>query len=115
MTWCGDGVCSQFIAHKLGVSQPTYGEHLKILSRVGLIRGTKIKQWMFYRRDDAVSPPRMTEGRLLPDANSSWMKSWSAVPMTRSRSRARLRMAWSSVLVRPISPTCTASCPATFR
>jgi DNA-binding transcriptional ArsR family regulator len=48
-----DGVCSQFIADKLGVSQPTCGEHLKVLSRVGLIRGTKIKQWVFYRRDEA--------------------------------------------------------------
>jgi DNA-binding transcriptional ArsR family regulator len=47
-----DGVCSQFIADKLGVSQPTCGEHLKILSRAGLIRGTKIKQWVFYQRDE---------------------------------------------------------------
>lgn len=29
-----DGVCSLFIADKLGVSQPTCGEHLKILTRV---------------------------------------------------------------------------------
>jgi DNA-binding transcriptional ArsR family regulator len=48
-----DGVCSQFIADKLGVSQPTCGEHLKILSRAGLIRGKKIKQWVFYQRDEA--------------------------------------------------------------
>jgi DNA-binding transcriptional ArsR family regulator len=48
-----DGVCSLFIADKLGVSQPTCGEHLKVLSRTGLIRGTKIKQWVFYRRDEA--------------------------------------------------------------
>jgi DNA-binding transcriptional ArsR family regulator len=48
-----DGVCSLFIADKLGVSQPTCGEHLKILSRAGLIRGRKIKQWVFYRRDEA--------------------------------------------------------------
>jgi ArsR family transcriptional regulator len=47
-----DGVCSQFIADKLGVSPPTCGEHLKILSRAGLIRGTKIKQWVFYQRDE---------------------------------------------------------------
>lgn len=48
-----DGVCSLFIAEKLGVSQPTCGEHLKVLSRAGLIRGTKIKQWVFYQRDEA--------------------------------------------------------------
>ena len=47
-----DGVCSLFIAEKLGVSQPTCGEHLKVLSRAGLIRGKKIKQWVFYQRDE---------------------------------------------------------------
>ena len=47
-----DGVCSLLIAEKLGVSQPTCGEHLKVLSRAGLIHGTKIKQWVFYRRDE---------------------------------------------------------------
>lgn len=47
-----DGVCSLFIAEKLGVSQPTCGEHLKVLSRAGLVRGKKIKQWVFYRRDE---------------------------------------------------------------
>jgi DNA-binding transcriptional ArsR family regulator len=47
-----DGVCSLFIAEKLGVSQPTCGEHLKVLTRAGLIRGKKIKQWVFYQRDE---------------------------------------------------------------
>ncbi|GLW62016.1 transcriptional regulator [Actinomadura rubrobrunea] len=47
-----DGVCSLFIAEKLGVSQPTCGEHLKILARAGLVRSKKIKQWVFYRRDE---------------------------------------------------------------
>ncbi|PXY20909.1 ArsR/SmtB family transcription factor [Prauserella muralis] len=47
-----DGVCSQLIAEKLGVSAPTCGEHLKVLSRAGLLRSTKIKQWVFYRRDE---------------------------------------------------------------
>jgi DNA-binding transcriptional ArsR family regulator len=47
-----DGVCSLFIAEKLGVSQPTCGEHLKVLSRAGLIRGKKVKQWVFYQRDE---------------------------------------------------------------
>jgi DNA-binding transcriptional ArsR family regulator len=42
-----------FIAEKLGVSAPTCGEHLKLLSRAGLIRGRKIKQWVFYKRDEA--------------------------------------------------------------
>ncbi|MER6574971.1 winged helix-turn-helix domain-containing protein [Nonomuraea sp. NPDC001023] len=47
-----DGVCSLFIAEKLGVSRPTCGEHLKVLAQAGLIRGTKIKQWVFYQRDE---------------------------------------------------------------
>jgi DNA-binding transcriptional ArsR family regulator len=47
-----DGVCSIYIAQKLGVSQPTAGEHLKALSQAGLIRGIKIKQWVFYRREE---------------------------------------------------------------
>jgi ArsR family transcriptional regulator len=58
-----DGVCSLFIAEKLGVSQPTCGEHLKVLTRAGLIRGTKIKQWVFYQRDErAIAQARKTLG-----------------------------------------------------
>jgi DNA-binding transcriptional ArsR family regulator len=47
-----DGVCGLFIAQKLGVSAPTASEHLRILSHAGLIRGKRIKQWTFYRRDE---------------------------------------------------------------
>ena len=48
-----DGVCTLLIAEKLGVSQPTVSEHLKLLSQAGLIRGKRIKQWVFYKRDEA--------------------------------------------------------------
>jgi len=48
-----DGVCGIFIADKLGVSQPTASEHLKVLSHAGLIRPKRIKQWTFYKRDEA--------------------------------------------------------------
>ena len=48
-----DGVCGLLIAKKLGVSQPTASEHLKVLSRAGLVRPKRIKQWTFYRRDEA--------------------------------------------------------------
>lgn len=48
-----DGVCTLFIADKLRVSQPAVSEHLRILAQAGLVRGTPIKQWIFYRRDEA--------------------------------------------------------------
>src|ERR671922_2632995 len=48
-----DGVCVVFIAEKLGISQPTATEHLKVLSQAGLVRSKRIKQWTFYQRDEA--------------------------------------------------------------
>lgn len=56
-----DGVCSLFIAQKLGVSQPTCGEHLRVLSQAGLVRAKKIKQWVFYQRDE----PRIAQAKEL--------------------------------------------------
>jgi ArsR family transcriptional regulator len=47
-----DGVCGLLIARKLKVTQPTASEHLNILASAGLIRGKRIKQWTFYKRDD---------------------------------------------------------------
>jgi DNA-binding transcriptional ArsR family regulator len=47
-----DGVCSVFIADKLGVSQPTASVHLKLLTAAGLLRARKVRQWTFYRRDE---------------------------------------------------------------
>ena len=47
-----DGVCGLLIARKLKVSHPTASEHLKILAQAGLIRGTRIKQWTFYKRNE---------------------------------------------------------------
>jgi DNA-binding transcriptional ArsR family regulator len=48
-----DGVCAVWIAEKLGVSQPTLSEHMRVLSQAGLVRAKRIKQWTFYRRDEA--------------------------------------------------------------
>jgi DNA-binding transcriptional ArsR family regulator len=48
-----DGVCGVLIAEKLGVSQPTVSEHLKILSQAGLLSSKRVKQWTFYKRDEA--------------------------------------------------------------
>jgi DNA-binding transcriptional ArsR family regulator len=48
-----DGVCGLLIAEKLGVSQPTVSEHLRILSQSALLTSKRIKQWTFYKRDEA--------------------------------------------------------------
>ena len=47
-----DGVCGVFIAEKLGVSQPTASEHLRILVQAGLVKPKRIRQWTFYKRDE---------------------------------------------------------------
>jgi ArsR family transcriptional regulator len=47
-----DGVCGVLIARKLRISQPTASEHLKVLATAGLVRGKRIKQWIFYKRDE---------------------------------------------------------------
>jgi DNA-binding transcriptional ArsR family regulator len=48
-----DGVCGVLIAEKLGVSQPTLSEHMRVLVQAGLVTPKRIKQWTFYKRDDA--------------------------------------------------------------
>ena len=47
-----DGVCGLLIARKLGVSQPTLSEHMRVLVHAGLVRAKRIKQWTFYQRDE---------------------------------------------------------------
>lgn len=47
-----DGVCGVFIAEKLGISQPTLSEHMKVLVRAGLVTPKRIRQWTFYRRNE---------------------------------------------------------------
>ncbi len=48
-----DGVCAALIAEKLDVSQPALSEHMRILVDAGLVRAKRIKQWTFYKRDEA--------------------------------------------------------------
>jgi DNA-binding transcriptional ArsR family regulator len=48
-----DGVCAVFLADKLGVTQPTLSEHMQVLVRAGLVTSKRIKQWTFYKRDEA--------------------------------------------------------------
>jgi ArsR family transcriptional regulator len=48
-----DGVCAVRIEEKLGLAQPTTAQHLRVLVDAGLLRPRRIKQWTFYRRDEA--------------------------------------------------------------
>jgi len=48
-----DGVCGLYIAEKLGVGQPTLSEHMRVLVQAGLVRSKRIRQWTFYKRDEA--------------------------------------------------------------
>jgi DNA-binding transcriptional ArsR family regulator len=47
-----DGVCALFLADKLGVTQATLSEHMRVLVQSGLVRSKRIKQWTFYQRDE---------------------------------------------------------------
>jgi ArsR family transcriptional regulator len=47
-----DGVCAVLIARKLAISQPTASVHLRVLTDAGLLRGKRIKQWTFYKRNE---------------------------------------------------------------
>ena len=48
-----DGVCGLLIAEKLGVSQPTVSEHMRVLTAAKLVRAKRIKQWTMYKRNEA--------------------------------------------------------------
>ena len=47
-----DGVCALLIAEKLGVSQPTLSEHMRILVQSGLVQSKRVKKWTFYKRNE---------------------------------------------------------------
>ncbi|TIL39634.1 MAG: helix-turn-helix transcriptional regulator, partial [Mesorhizobium sp.] len=40
-----DGVCALLIAEKLGITQATLSEHMRVLTQAGLLRSKRIKQW----------------------------------------------------------------------
>jgi ArsR family transcriptional regulator len=56
-----DGVCALLIAEKLGITQATLSEHMRVLTQAGLLSAKRTKQWIFYRRDEA----RIAETRAL--------------------------------------------------
>jgi DNA-binding transcriptional ArsR family regulator len=49
-----DGACAVFIVQKLGVSQPTASRHLGVLVDAELLIATRRKNWVYYRRNEAV-------------------------------------------------------------
>jgi len=48
-----DGVCAVLIAEKLGISQPTLSEHMRVLCQAKLVQSKRIRQWTFYKRNEA--------------------------------------------------------------
>jgi DNA-binding transcriptional ArsR family regulator len=48
-----DGVCALLLAEKLGITQATLSEHMRVLVQAELVLPKRIKQWTFYRRDEA--------------------------------------------------------------
>ena len=48
-----DGVCALLLAEKLGITQATLSEHMRVLVQAELVQPKRIKQWTFYRRDEA--------------------------------------------------------------
>jgi DNA-binding transcriptional ArsR family regulator len=47
-----EGVCSDFIRDRLGISPATASRHLTLLTEAGLLIATRKKGWTFYRRDE---------------------------------------------------------------
>jgi len=60
-----DGVCALFLAEKLGITQATLNAHMRLLLQAGLVRSKRIKQWIFYQRDE--DRIRTVKTRLLAD------------------------------------------------
>jgi ArsR family transcriptional regulator len=49
-----NGVCAGRIFDRTGLSQSTVSAHLACLQRAGLVSTTKIGQWIFYKRNEAL-------------------------------------------------------------
>jgi DNA-binding transcriptional ArsR family regulator len=47
-----DGVCALSLAQKLGITQATLSEHMRVLVQAELVLPKRIRQWTFYRRDE---------------------------------------------------------------
>lgn len=47
-----DGVCVGYLTEKVGLSQPTVTSHMQKLAQAGFVTSKKIKNWVYYRRDE---------------------------------------------------------------
>lgn len=47
-----DGVCAVLLAEKLGISQPTLSEHMRVLCQAKLVQSKRMKRWTFYKRNE---------------------------------------------------------------
>ena len=48
------GVCVKQIQEKAGISQSTASQFMSVLQRAGLVESTRIGQWTYYRRNEAL-------------------------------------------------------------
>ena len=49
-----NGVCAGRIFERAGLSASTVSAHLACLQRAGLVSTTKVGQWIFYKRNEAL-------------------------------------------------------------
>ena len=56
-----DGVCSDFIADKLGFAASTTSRHLTVLTDANLLLATRKRGWTFYRRNEPAIEEFTTE------------------------------------------------------
>ena len=47
------GVCVKQIREKADISQSTASQFMSVLERAGLVESTRIRQWTYYRRNEA--------------------------------------------------------------
>ena len=55
-----DGVCIGFLTRKLGISQPSVTAHMQHLENSGLVTSRQIKNWVFYKLQEASLEEFMT-------------------------------------------------------
>ncbi len=48
------GICVGQIFERAGLSQSTVSSHLATLQRAGLLTSTRVGQWVYYQRNEAV-------------------------------------------------------------